>query len=338
MKHLLILCLFFSAPVFSQSAKVKKGEVSVNEVVQFIFKTKQNEIINEINKGLKSKKVNKGSFFVGEVEQVDGVLGHAKMQNLPEVSAIENGFKFELQKKVVTVEVKDILMGLVYVNGVKLKISKKMSYQSLLKKVTKALKESEKKRSSFEPMDLFIDRAHALWPVVAVAALAGGVIVYGIDTLFSKVGHALNADNKKAVKEFEDKLEKLDAKCSSDLESLRDSGGMTGRNSAVKAVVQLGDAIEEIKENLEVKGDKLIYCKELARKSNFDFESTIFKVDYDHIIKKGCDNMEKVHQCLIATKKYMDDNDVEINENRIEFRDGNEFVPYVDAVKSATGK
>lgn len=340
MKHLLILCIFFSSPVFAQSAKVKKGKVSVNEVVQFVFKTQQDEIIKEINKGLRQKKTNKGQFFLGEVEQIDKALGHAKMQNLPEVSAIENGFQFEIQKNVVTVEVRDILLGLVYVNGIKINISKKMSYKSLLKKVTRALEKSEQ-RNSFHPMDLFMDKAHALGllAVAGLAAVAGGVIVYGIDSMFSKVGHALNADNKKAIRDFEDKLSKLDGSCHADLESLKDSGGIEDQNSAVKAVVALGDAIDEIESKLdEDDDDKLIYCKELAKKSDIDFESSIFKIDYNELIKKGCDSMEKVHECLIATKKYMDENDVEVNDSRNNYRKDDGFIPYVDAIKSAVGK
>ncbi|MBK24930.1 MAG: hypothetical protein CME70_13100 [Halobacteriovorax sp.] len=336
MKLILIIALFLSSPLYSQAGKQKQRGVTVNEVVQFIYQSEQEEIIKEINKGLRNKKIHSGKFFLGEIDNTDKVLGHAKMQNLPEVSAIENGFKFEIQKQVVTVEVKDILLGLVYVNGVKIKIDKKTTYSNLLRKINSVLLLKEK--SSFSPIDLFIDKAHALWPVIGLAAVAGGVIVYGIDTIFSKVGHAINYDNKQAIKAFDEKMSKLDGECSSDLASLKDSGKVSKRNSSVTAVLELGDAIEEIEESLDDEDDKLIYCKELARKSKIEFESHIFKVDYDGLIKKGCDSMEKVHLCLIETKKYLEDNDIEVNKNYHELSDGDNFNPYVDAVKSAIDK
>ncbi len=336
MKHLLIITLFFSSSVFSQSKKQKQRGVTVNEVVQFIYQSEQDEIIKEINKGLKNKNIHKGKFFLGEIDNADKVLGHAKMQNLPEVSAIENGFKFEIQKQVVTVEVKDILLGLVYINGVKIKVDKKTTYSNLLRKINSIL--VMKQKNSFNPVDLFIDKAHAFWPVIGLAAIAGGVIVYGIDTIFTKVGHSLNYDNKQAIKAFEKKVSKLEGECSSDLASLKDSGEVSSKNSSVSAVLELGDAIEEIEENLDDEDDKLIYCKELARKSKIEFESHIFKVDYNGLIKKGCDSMEKVHLCLIETKKYMEDNDIYVNKNNHELSESDNYNPYVDAVKSAIDK
>ena len=103
-----------------------------------------------------------------------------------------------------------------------------------------------------------------------------------------------------------------------------------------KITIKLTDEIESKLNDDD--DDKLIYCKELAKNTKIEFESAVFKIDYNEIIKKGCDSMEKVHQCLIATKSYMDENDVEVNDSRNNYRKDDGFIPYVDAIKSAIGK
>lgn len=336
--YLIAFSLFFSSLGFTETNQIRKNSnVTINEVVQYVFKMEQQKIADAINLGLKENKISKGRYFVGEVKDQDKILGKAGLKSLPHVDVIENGFSFNVKGQTVEVEFRDFMSGQVFINGHKVNINKKMSYASLHRAIVKTLKKIEPEKTSFNPMNLIIDEAHALWPLVAVAAGVGLGIAYVVDSSFSYLGYAINSDDKHNQKKFNREMGELRDKCEADYRSLTNGNTSVSSISSVKAVSQLGKNLDKIAEELKDE-DTMYLCKDLADAKDVEYESAMFKIDYDSLIAKGCAALDEVHECLLKTKDYMEDQDIEINENRHEFGENDAFAPYVDTMKSTIGK
>ena len=144
---------------YSTALAEGKRQVSVNQVMHTAFLLRKSEMVAQLKKHLQGKDFSKGSFFQGEISEIEGIAKDLKENVKFDVVEIPNGLLLVVERDKVRasvgVEFIDPLMGVIRVGGHPIQLKKGMNYLQVAQSIAPIifpafLKKIESKKTSFD--------------------------------------------------------------------------------------------------------------------------------------------------------------------------------------------
>ena len=152
----------------SLSYAAAEKNITINQVAQAAFGIQRPAMIAAINRAIRQKKIYKGTFFKGEIpesKKIADALTHITLKVVESTGGVTIIAAKGKGKVLVKIEMVDILMGKIKVDGKNLQLKKDMSYLELSRALAPLIlgprlkKQPLKKTSSIDPSGWLITKA-----------------------------------------------------------------------------------------------------------------------------------------------------------------------------------
>ncbi|MCY4643060.1 MAG: hypothetical protein OXB88_00415 [Bacteriovoracales bacterium] len=173
MKRFLALILISTLPMSTTLHAQKKTSqrgVIVNRVMHTAFLMRKSQILSSLRKKIQKRTFHRGRFFKGEVPEIKGIAQDLKKFDF-QIKDIPNGLLLSAKKDKQSVSTKiefiDPLAGIIAIDGIKVRLSKKTGYLEGVQVVSHILLrpflEKKEKKTGFDRnlFDLLIGDAYA---------------------------------------------------------------------------------------------------------------------------------------------------------------------------------